>query len=96
MSMWKAKNASLQAALEQGVPKVVHTSSEAALGCHGRDCLAKEDAEFNAWKTGAHYNVLRRYLAEVEPSNFAERAACRCRQSGVVMVYRTSNYRLAG
>lgn len=64
--------ASLQAALEQGVPKVVHTSSEAALGCHGRDCLAKEDAEFNAWKTGAHYNVSK-YLAEVEALKFVQK-----------------------
>ena len=63
--------ASLQAALEQGVPKVVHTSSIAALGSHGREPLAKEDAQFNSWKTGAHYNISK-YLAEVEALKFAQ------------------------
>ncbi len=63
--------ASLQAALEQGVSKVVHTSSVAALGGHGRDCLAKEDAAFNLWKTGAHYNISK-HLAEVEALKFAQ------------------------
>jgi dihydroflavonol-4-reductase len=64
--------ASLQAALEQGVPKVVHTSSIAALGCHGCDCPAKEDAEFNLWKTGAHY-CISKYLAEAEALKFAQK-----------------------
>ncbi len=64
--------ASLQAALEQGVPKVVHTSSIVALGAHGCDYLAKEDAEFNYWKTGAHY-CISKYLAEVEALKFAEK-----------------------
>jgi dihydroflavonol-4-reductase len=64
--------ASLQAALEQGVPKVVHTSSVVALGGHGRDSPAKEDAEFNAWKTGAHYNISK-HLAEVEAIKLAQK-----------------------
>ncbi|MBN2098186.1 MAG: SDR family oxidoreductase [Dehalococcoidia bacterium] len=64
--------ASLQAAMEQGVPKVVHTSSIAALGNHGRETLAREDAEFNGWKTGAHYNISK-YLAEVEALKFAQK-----------------------
>lgn len=64
--------ASLQAAMEQEVPKVVHTSSIAGLGCHGRDCLAKEDAEFNLWKTGAHY-CISKYRGEVEALSFAEK-----------------------
>jgi dihydroflavonol-4-reductase len=63
--------ASLQAALEQGVPKVIHTSSIVSLGSHGRDCLAKEDAGFNLWKTGAHY-CISKYLAEVEALRFAQ------------------------
>jgi dihydroflavonol-4-reductase len=62
--------ASLQAALEQGVPKVVHTSSVVALGSHERDCLAREDAEFNLWETGAHY-CISKYLGEVEAMKFA-------------------------
>lgn len=62
--------ASLQGALEQGVEKVVHTSSIAALGCHGQECPAKEDAEFNLGKTGAHY-CISKYLAEVEALKFA-------------------------
>jgi dihydroflavonol-4-reductase len=62
--------ASLQAALEQGVPKVVYTSSVVALGSHGRDCFASEDAEFNLWKTGAHY-CISKYLGEVEALKFA-------------------------
>ena len=64
--------ASLQAALEQGVPKVVHTSSIVALGSHGRDCLAKEDAQFNLWNTGAHY-CISKYLAEAEALKFAQK-----------------------
>ncbi len=64
--------ASLQAASEQGVGKVVHTSSIASLGCHGRDCLAKEDAEFNLWKIGVHYSISK-YLAEVEALKFAQK-----------------------
>lgn len=63
--------ASLQAALEAGVSKVVHTSSIAALGSHGRDPLAKEDAKFNSWSTGAHYNISK-YEAEVEALKFAQ------------------------
>ena len=55
----------LTAALEQGVGKVVYTSSIAALGAHGRDRLAKEDAEFNTWKTKSHY-CISKYLGEVE------------------------------
>jgi dihydroflavonol-4-reductase len=62
--------ASLQAALERAVPKVVYTSSVVALGSHGRDCLAAEDAEFNLWKTGAHY-CISKYLGEAEALKFA-------------------------
>jgi len=55
----------LSAALEQGVGKVIYTSSIVALGAHGRDCPAKEDAQFNMWKTGAHY-CISKHLGEVE------------------------------
>ena len=62
----------LQAALEQGVGKVVYTSSIVALGAHGRDRLAKEDAEFNLWKTGAHYCITK-YLGQVEALKMAQK-----------------------
>jgi dihydroflavonol-4-reductase len=63
--------ASLRAALERGVPKVVHTSSIVGVGYHGRDCLAKEDAEFNLWRTGAHY-CISKYMGELEALKFAK------------------------
>lgn len=43
------------AALEQEAERVVYASSIVALGSYGKECLAKEDAEFNLWETGAHY-----------------------------------------
>ncbi|MBN2098658.1 MAG: NAD-dependent epimerase/dehydratase family protein [Dehalococcoidia bacterium] len=64
--------ASLQAALEAGVPRVVHTSSIASLGAHGREPLAREDAGFNAWNTGSHYNISK-YEAEAEALKFAQK-----------------------
>jgi dihydroflavonol-4-reductase len=63
--------ASLQAALEQGVARVVYTSSIASLGMHGSDCPAREDAEFNLWWTGAHY-CISKYLGEVEALKFVK------------------------
>ncbi|MBM4444583.1 MAG: NAD-dependent epimerase/dehydratase family protein [Chloroflexi bacterium] len=62
--------ASLQAALEQGVPKVVHTSSIAALGAHGRERPANEEAQYN-YPSGAPPYVLTKYLGEVEALKFA-------------------------
>ena len=64
--------AGMEAAQEQGVPKVVHTSSIVSLGSHGCDCLAKEDAEFNLWKTKAHY-CISKYMGELEALRFAEK-----------------------
>jgi len=55
----------LNAALEQGVEKVVYTSSCITIGCHGADRPANEEAEFNLWDTGEHY-TRSKYLGEVE------------------------------
>ena len=55
----------LNAALEQGLEKVVYTSSIAAIGAHGADSPANEEAEFNLWETGDHY-TRSKYLGEVE------------------------------
>jgi len=55
----------LTAALEQGVNKVVYTSSCAAIGCHGAESPANEEAQFNMLKSGDHY-IISKYLGEVE------------------------------
>lgn len=55
----------LQAALEQGVAKVVYTSSIAALGAHGRERPANEEAQYN-YPSGAPQYVLTKYLGQVE------------------------------
>jgi len=55
----------LNAALEQGVGKVVYTSSIAAIGAHGAAHPANEDAEFNMLKAGDHYTISK-YMGEVE------------------------------
>jgi len=62
----------LNAALEQGLEKVVYTSTIAAIGSHGADSPANEEAEFNAWKTGDHYSRSK-YLGEVEAKKFCEK-----------------------
>jgi len=56
--------ASMKAALDSGVEKVVYTSTNNTLGAHG-PIPVDERAEFNHWKTGAHYS-LSKYLAEIE------------------------------
>jgi dihydroflavonol-4-reductase len=61
----------MSAALESGVGKVVHTSSIAAIGAHGKDSPATEEAEFNVWKTGEHYHRSK-YLSEVEAMKFSQ------------------------
>lgn len=53
----------LNAALRQGVPKVIYTSSIAAVGCTGTENPADERTEFNWLKTGTHY-VRSKYLGE--------------------------------
>ena len=55
----------LNAALKQGVDKVVYTSSIVAVGSHGAEKSANEQAEFNLWDTGDHY-ARSKHLAEVE------------------------------
>ena len=62
----------LNAALEQGLGKVVYTSSIATLGAHGADSPADEEAEFNLWNTGDHYSRSK-YLGEVEALKIYEK-----------------------
>ena len=72
--------ASLQAALDAGIEKVVYTSTNNTLGAHG-PIPVDENAEFNHWKTGDHYSMSK-YLAEIEARNFARTGAAHCdRQS---------------
>ena len=63
---------SLNAALEQGVEKVVYTSTFAAVGFSGADKPANEDTEYNLWDTGNHYSRSK-YLGEVEAKKFCEK-----------------------
>jgi dihydroflavonol-4-reductase len=62
----------LTAALEQGIEKVVYTSSIAAVGSSGPNKLANEDTEFNLWNTGDHY-IRSKYLGEVEAKKFCDK-----------------------
>ena len=62
----------LNAALEQGVQKVIYTSAGVALGCHGIDTMAHEESEFNLWKTGEQYSISK-YLGEVEAKKICEK-----------------------
>ncbi len=64
--------AALSAALEQGVEKVVYTSSIVAIGSSGPDKLANEETEYNLWDTGNHYSRSK-YLGEIEAKKFCER-----------------------
>ena len=56
--------ASMKAALDSGVERVVYTSTNNTLGAHG-PIPVDESAEFNHWKTGDHYSMSK-YLAEIE------------------------------
>lgn len=62
----------LNAALEQGIEKVVYTSSMVAVGFHGRDIPANEEVEFNLWDTGDHY-AMSKYLGEVEARKICDK-----------------------
>lgn len=62
----------LNAALEQGVEKVVYTSTVGAVGFYGADHPANEDVEFNLWDTGDHY-IRSKHLGEVEAKKFCEK-----------------------
>lgn len=63
--------ASLQAALDAGIQKVVYTSTNNTLGAHGA-IPVDESAEFNHWKTRDHYSISK-YLAEIEARKYFER-----------------------
>jgi dihydroflavonol-4-reductase len=62
----------LNTALEQGVEKVVYTSTIAAVGAYGADKPANEDVEFNMWNTGSHYSRSK-YLGEMEAKKLCEK-----------------------
>lgn len=63
--------ASLKAALEAGVEKVVYTSTNNAIAASG-PVPTNEEAVFNYWKTGDHYSISK-YVAENEARMFATR-----------------------
>ncbi len=55
----------METALEQGVKKVVYTSSIASVGAYGPENPADENAVYNLWDTGNHY-IRSKYLGEQE------------------------------
>jgi dihydroflavonol-4-reductase len=61
----------LQACLDEGVEKVVYTSSTAALGAHGKE-PADESATFNTFDTNDHY-CISKYQAEGVAIEFAQK-----------------------
>ena len=61
----------LDAALKQGVEKVVYTSTIAAVGFYGAESPANEDVEYNLWDSGDHYSRSK-HLGEVEAKKFCE------------------------
>ncbi len=63
--------ASLQAALEAGIEKVVYTSTNNAIGASG-PTPASEEKIFNYWEAGDHYSMSK-YIAENEARIFITR-----------------------
>lgn len=63
--------ASLQAAFESGVDKVVYTSTNNAIAASG-SVPANEERAFNYWKSGDHYSMSK-YIAENEARIFVTR-----------------------
>jgi dihydroflavonol-4-reductase len=63
--------ASLRAAMDADVSKVVYTSTNNAIGAYGA-VPSDEEVEFNYWKTGDHYSISK-YLAEIEAFKFGAR-----------------------
>jgi dihydroflavonol-4-reductase len=61
----------LEEALEEGLKKVVYTSTSNTIGSHGAGNFVKEDAEFNGWEAGDHY-AISKYLAEIEAKKICE------------------------
>jgi dihydroflavonol-4-reductase len=62
----------LTAALEQGVEKVVYTSTIGTIGISTAGKPLNEDAEFNLWGTGHHY-TRSKYLGELEAKKLCEK-----------------------
>ena len=62
----------LNAALEQGIEKVVYTSTAGTIGRHGAKSPANERSEFNLWDTGDHY-FRSKYLGEVEAMKICDK-----------------------
>jgi dihydroflavonol-4-reductase len=60
--------ASLQAALEVGVEKVIYTSTNNAIATSG-PVPANEEKAFNYWESGDHYSMSK-YIAENEARIF--------------------------
>ncbi len=63
--------ASLQAALEVGVEKVIYTSTNNAIAASG-SVPANEEKAFNYWESGDHYSMSK-YIAENEARIFVTR-----------------------
>lgn len=63
--------ATLQAALETGIEKVVYTSTNNAIGASG-PTPANEEKIFNYWESGDHYSMSK-YIAENEARIFITR-----------------------
>ena len=63
--------ASLQAALEAGVEKIVYTSTNNAIAASG-PIPANEEKAFNYWESGDHYSMSK-YIAENEARIFITR-----------------------
>ncbi len=61
----------LSAALEQGIEKVVYTSSIAALGYEKDGRLANEDTKFNMWNWSPYFTT--KHLAELEVMKLFEK-----------------------
>jgi dihydroflavonol-4-reductase len=60
--------ASLKAALEAGIEKIVYTSTNNAIAASG-PVPANEEKAFNYWQSGDHYSMSK-YIAENEARNF--------------------------
>ncbi|HIA03369.1 MAG TPA: NAD-dependent epimerase/dehydratase family protein, partial [Myxococcales bacterium] len=55
----------MDAAMNAGVKRIVHTSSIAAVGSHADDSPANEETRFNAWDDVNDY-VMSKYISELE------------------------------
>jgi len=62
----------LEEALNQGLEKVVYTSTSNTIGSHGAGNYVNEEAEFNGFEAGDHY-AISKYYAEIEAKKICER-----------------------